>query len=119
MTNRITLLATALDTAKVRTFEVRDTVIEIVSLWVEVREDDRADRFTVEIGCPKAAEIAKALPKGARVEITGKLRHDRWKDKASGRWTGKVFISVEPGVGTLRSKGIAAATPDSAEREAA
>ncbi|MBT9444115.1 MAG: single-stranded DNA-binding protein [Hyphomonadaceae bacterium] len=117
MTNRITLLATALDTAKVRSFEFRDTTIEIVSLWVEVRDDDRADRFTVEIGCPKAAEVAKALPKGARVEVTGKLRHDRWKDKASGRWTGKVFISVEPGAGTIRSKGIA--TAEATEREAA
>ena len=54
-------------------------------------------------------------PAGALVEINGKLRHDRWKDKQSQRWTGKVFIAVDPGEGTIRSKGIA---PD-AQREPA
>ena len=49
------------------------------------------------------------------VEVTGKLRHDRWKDKATGRWTGKVFIAVDPGEGAVRSKGIAqTAEPDQA-----
>ncbi|HRP69604.1 MAG TPA: DUF4178 domain-containing protein, partial [Turneriella sp.] len=33
-------------------------------------------------------------------EVTGKLRHDRWKDKGTGRWTGKVFIAIDPGEGS-------------------
>lgn len=40
-------------------------------------------------------------------EVSGKLRHDRWKDKATGRWIGKVFIAIDPGEGSVRSKGIA------------
>lgn len=43
-------------------------------------------------------------------EVTGVLRHDRWKDKATSRWTGKVFIAIDPGEGSLRSKGLAAAS---------
>jgi hypothetical protein len=46
-------------------------------------------------------------------EITGALRRDRWKDKATGRWTGKVFIAIDPGEGTLRSKGMAPQSPQS------
>jgi len=106
MTNRITLLAKLLDTPKVRTWESRNGTVETVSLWIEVSDGDRKDRFTVDVGCPKASTIARALPKGALVEATGTLRHDRWKDKDS-RWVGKVFISVEPGQGTIRSKGMA------------
>jgi len=44
---------------------------------------------------------------GVIAEITGQLRHDRWKDKASGKWTGKVFVAVDPGEGHVRSKGMA------------
>ncbi len=40
------------------------------------------------------------------VEGAGKLRHDRWKDKATNRWTGKVFIAIDPGERSLRSKGM-------------
>lgn len=50
------------------------------------------------------------------VERTGKLRHDRWKDKATSRWTGKVFIAIDPGEGSVRSKGLAA---EAARSEAA
>lgn len=53
------------------------------------------------------------MKKNVIVEVTGKLRHDRWKDKASNRWTGKVFIAIDPGEGTVRSKGIAADAPQS------
>ena len=48
------------------------------------------------------------MKKDVIVEVTGQLRHDRWKDKATSRWTGKVFIAIDPGAGTLRSKGMAA-----------
>jgi hypothetical protein len=36
---------------------------------------------------------------GVIAEVTGQLRHDRWKDKGSGKWTGKVFVAVDPGEG--------------------
>ncbi len=108
MTNRVTLLGKVLDAPKVRTFESRGATIEIVSLWIETRTDNRADRFTIEINCPKAAATAKAMREGILAEVTGSLRHDRWKDKKTGQWTGKVFITLDPGAGTLRSKGIAA-----------
>jgi hypothetical protein len=67
----------------------------------------RTKPFTVEINDGKAATAAKAMKKGVIAEITGKLRHDRWKDKASGRWTGKVFIAVDPEGGAVRSVGMA------------
>lgn len=112
MTNRITLLGRVLDTPKIRTFEVRDGRIEIVSLWIEVTAGDRADRFTVEVNCPKAQTVAKALPADAMAEISGVLRHDRWKDKTSGKWTGKVYVAIDPGAGAVRSKGMSEPQPD-------
>ncbi len=107
MTNRVTLLAKVLDAPKSRTYESRGTTYETVSLWIEVRDEHRADRFTVEINCPKAAASAKAMRAGVIADISGQLRHDRWKDKASGKWTGKVFVAVDPGEGHVRSKGLA------------
>ncbi len=61
MTNRITLVGKVLDAPKIRSFEVRGGAIEIVSLWIEVRGEERTDRFTVEINCPKAQVAAKAM----------------------------------------------------------
>lgn len=54
----------------------------------------------------KASRAAKAMRKDVIVEVTGKLRHDRWKDRATNRWTGKVFIAVDPGEGSVRSKSL-------------
>jgi single-strand DNA-binding protein len=107
MTNRVTIIGKLLDAPKVRNFEQRGGTIEIVSLWIEVKDDVRADRFTVEINCPKAQLAAKAMRADVLVEVTGKLRHDRWKDKTTSRWTGKVFIAIDPGEGSVRSKGMA------------
>ena len=116
MTNRVTLLGKLLDAPKVRTFESRGDTIEAVSLWIEVKDEHRADRFTVEINDPKAQAAAKAMRKDVLVEVSGKLRHDRWKDKATGRWIGKVYIAIDPGEGSVRSKGVA---PDTGHAEAA
>jgi single-stranded DNA-binding protein len=116
MTNRVTIIGKLLDQPKSRTFEQKGGTVEIVSLWVEVRDDNRTDRFTVEINDGKAATTAKAMKKDVLVEVTGKLRHDRWKDKATNRWTGKVFVAIDPGGGTVRSKGMA---PDANRTEQA
>ncbi|GAM97382.1 hypothetical protein U91I_01008 [alpha proteobacterium U9-1i] len=107
MTNRVTILGKLLDDPKLKSFEARGGTIEIVSLWVEVKDDIRADRFTVEINDPKAQTAAKAMRKDVLVEVSGKLRHDRWKSKVTGQWTGKVFIALDPGEGNIRSKGVA------------
>jgi len=107
MTNRVTLIGKVLDTPKIRTFEVRDGKIEIVSLWIEVTAGARADRFTVEVNCPKAQVTAKAMQADVLAEVVGVLRHDRWKDKTTSQWTGKVYVAIDPGAGTLRSKGMA------------
>ena len=115
MTNRVTLIGKLLDAPKIRSFEARGATLETISLWIETSDGARVDRFTIDITCAKAGAAAKALPAGALVEINGKLRHDRWKDKQTQRWTGKVFIAVDPGEGTIRSKGMA---PD-AQREPA
>ena len=106
MTNRVTIKGKLLDEPKLRSFEQRGGTVEIVSLWIEVTDEHRADRFTVEINDGKAAEAAKAMHKDVIVEVTGKLRHDRWKHKESGRWTGKVFIAVDPEDGAVRSLGL-------------
>ena len=111
MTNRVTLIGKVLDAPKIRSIEARGGPLEIVSLWIEVRDDDRADRFTIEIHCPKAAATAKAMQVGVLVEATGVLRHDRWKDKQSAKWLGKVFVAIDPGAGALKSKGIAPEQP--------
>jgi single-stranded DNA-binding protein len=107
MTNRVTITGTLVDDPKIRSFEQKGGTIEIVSLWLEVKDEHRSDRFTVEINDGKASVAAKALKKGVIAEITGKLRHDRWKDKGTGRWTGKVFIAIDPGEGAIRSQGVA------------
>lgn len=116
MTNRVTIIGKLVDAPKLRSFEQKGGTIEIVSLWVEVAGEHRSDRFTVEINDGKAATAAKAMKKDTIVEVTGKLRHDRWKDKATGRWTGKVFVAIDPGEGAVRSKGMA---PESQQSEAA
>lgn len=66
------------------------------------------DRFNVDVHDGKAATAAKALPKHALVEITGKLRHDCWQDQAAKAWRGKIYIGADPGEGSVRSKGLAA-----------
>jgi single-stranded DNA-binding protein len=115
MTNRVTIIGKLLDAPKIRTFEQSGGTVEIVSLWIEVKDEHRADRFTVEINDPKAASAAKAMRQDVIAEVTGKLRHDRWKDKASGRWTGKVYVAIDPGDGTVRSKGVASDAPAQSE----
>ena len=114
MTNRVTIIGKLVDAPKLRSFEQKGGTIEIVSLWVEVAGEHRSDRFTVEINDGKAATAAKAMKKDVIVEVTGKLRHDRWKDKATGRWTGKVFVAIDPGEGAVRSKGMAEANSQQA-----
>ncbi len=116
MTNRVTLIGKVLDPPKLRTFEVRDGKIEIVSLWIEVTAGARADRFTVEVNCPKALVTAKAMQAGVLAEVVGVLRHDRWKDKTTNQWTGKVYVAIDPGAGALRSKGM---SPEPAAQEIA
>lgn len=106
MNNRVTLTGKLLDAPKTRSFEARGGTIEIVSLWIEVKDEHRADRFTVEVNCPKAGATAKDLKADVLVEVTGALRHDRWKDK-EGKWTGKVYVAIDPAAGTIRSKGMA------------
>lgn len=111
MTNRVTLIGRVVDEPKVRKFESRKAggEIEIVSLWLSVPSGERFDRFTVEINCPRAQKVAKAMGPDVMVEVQGELRHDRWKAKDSDRWVGKVYVAVDPGRGTLRSKGKAVA----------
>ena len=109
--NRVNLTAIVLDAPKTRTYEQRGGTIEVVSLWIEVKDENRADRFTVEINCPKAAGAAKAMQQGVIAEITGVLRHDRWKSKKTNEWIGKVCVAIDPGLGTIRSKGMAPAEP--------
>ena len=105
MTNRVTITGTLVDDPKLRSFEAKGGTIEIVSLWLEVKDENRTDRFTIEINDGKASVAAKALKKGVIAEVSGKLRHDRWKDRATNRWTGKVFVAIDPGEGSVRSKG--------------
>jgi single-stranded DNA-binding protein len=104
--NRVTLIGKLLDDPRVRSFETRNGMLETVSLWIELVDDGRSDRFSIDITCPKQGTAAKAMRKDVIVEIVGKLRHDRWKNK-EGQWTGKVFVAIEPGAGTVRSKGLA------------
>jgi hypothetical protein len=112
--NRVTLIGKLLDDPRVRTFETRTGVLETVSLWIELVDDGRSDRFSIDITCPKQAAAAKAMRKNVIAEIAGKLRHDRWKTK-DGQWTGKVYVAVAPGAGTVRSKGMAAQPAERAE----
>jgi len=107
MNNRVTLTGKLLDDPKCRTLEFRGGSTNIVSLWLEVTSGERSDRFTVEIYCPKSQEAAKAMRKDVIAEVTGALRHDRWKDKGTGRWTGKVFVAIDPAEGKLKSLGMA------------
>lgn len=107
MTNRATIAGRLVEAPRLRSYDGRNGPTEIVSLWIEVPDESRAHRFTVDVSCAKAGVVARALPENALVEVTGKLRHDRWKDKDTGRWVGKVYIAVEPGGGTVRSKGMA------------
>lgn len=105
--NRVSLTGKLLDDPKTRTLEFRGASTTIVSLWLEVQSGERADRFTIEIFCPAQQEAAKAMRKGVLAEITGVLRHDRWKDKGTGRWIGKVFVAIDPANGKVKSLGMA------------
>ncbi len=107
MTNRITLVGKLLDAPKLRSFEARGGTVEIVQLWIEVADGNRKDRFNVDINDGKAATAAKSMKKDVIVEVTGKLRHDRWQDQMTKAWRGKIFVAVDPGEGAVRSKGMA------------
>ncbi len=112
--NRVTLTGKLLDDPKIRAFEVRGGTSEIVSLWLEVPGGERKDRFSVDIFCPAQQEAAKAMRKGVLAEVTGALRHDRWKDRATGKWIGKVFIAIDPAEGKIKSLGMAQADSEAA-----
>lgn len=105
MKNSVTLIGQVVGQPKTRTFESRAGEIEIVSLWLSIPSGDRFDRITVEVSCPKARRIAKTMAPDIIAEVHGELRHDRWKAKASGQWTGKIYVAVDPGQGVLRSQG--------------
>lgn len=107
MNSHVSLSGRLVEAPKVRTFEGRGGGAEIVSLWIETADEDRRDRFTVEVSCPRLGAVAKALKAGTLVEVEGALRHDRWKDRRSGQWTGKVFIAIDPAAGRLKSNGLA------------
>jgi single-stranded DNA-binding protein len=114
MNNRVTLTGKLLDDPKVRTLEFRGGSSDIVSLWLEVGSGERRDRFTVEIHCPAQQEAAKAMRKGVLAEVTGVLRHDRWKHKETGKWVGKVFVAIDPAQGKIKSLGMADSAADAA-----
>jgi len=107
MTNRVTLTGKLLDDPQTRTLEFRGATNEVVSLWLEVPSGERNDRFTVEIHCPAQQKAALAMRKGVLAEVTGVLRHDRWKDRATSRWVGKVFVAIDPAEGKVKSLGMA------------
>ncbi len=107
-TNRITLKCKLRDVARIRTDEARGETLEVVQLWIKVSDGQRRDRFNVDVHDGKAAAAARALPEDALVEITGKLRHNRWQDQATKAWRGEIYIAVEPGDGSVRSRGLAA-----------
>ncbi len=111
MKNRVTLIGRVVGEPKVRKFDNRNNVeIEIVSLWLSIPSGERFDRITVEINCPRAQKVAKAMGPDVIAEVQGELRHDRWKAKDTGQWIGKVYVAVDPGQGVLRSQGKAAAS---------
>ncbi|WP_135213202.1 hypothetical protein [Vitreimonas flagellata] len=112
MTNTITLGGKLLSEPSVRSFEARKGKVEVVSLWMEVQGHGRRDRFKVDIFCPRQQQIAKAIPEGALVEVTGSLRHDRWRDLETKEYRGKIYVAIEPSEGTVRSKGMAEAALD-------
>jgi len=112
--NRVNLTGKLVDDPKIRTLDFRGASTTIVSLWIEAQSGERADRFTVEIFCPRAQEAAKSMRKGVLVEVLGVLRHDRWKDKGGGRWIGKVFVAIDPAEGKLTSLGMAEAGSEAA-----
>lgn len=114
MNNRVTLTGKLLEDPKVRTLEFRGGTSEIVSLWLEVPSGERKDRFTVEIFCPAQQEAAKAMRKGVLAEVNGVLRHDRWKDRATSRWVGKVFVAIDPAEGKVKSLGMTDADSEAA-----
>ncbi len=81
----------------------------IVSLWIEAPSGEHADPLHRRDQLPESGSSAKAMRANIIAEVPGQRRHDRWKDKASGKWTGKVFVAVDPGEGHVRSKGMAEA----------
>lgn len=109
MTNHVTLTGELVEDPKVRTLEGRRGATDIVSLWLVVRTGERSDRFTIEIYCPAQQEAAKAMRKGVLAQISGALRHDRWKDSETGKWLGKVFVAINPAEGKVQSLGMAKA----------
>ena len=69
MTNRVTLIGKVLGQPKVRSFEARGGTIEIVSLWLEVKDDHREHVQLPFTGRPRPV---------ARLETrrTRRLRHN-------------------------------------------
>jgi single-stranded DNA-binding protein len=107
MKNQVILTGILVNDPKTRRIEYGGASHDIVSLWLEAPSGERQDRFSIEIYCPAQQEAAKAMRAGVLAEVRGVLRHDRWKIKGTDKWTGKVYVAVDPADGKIVSHGMA------------
>lgn len=111
--NIVNLVGRAGRNTELRYFESGD-VVGNVTLAVNRRRkgEDTPDWFDLEFRGRTAEVAGEYVLKGKQIGITGSLRFDRWRDKATGEPRQKPVIRVER-LELLGSKGDSAGSNDS------
>lgn len=114
--NSITLVGRAGRDPEVRYFE-SGTVVANLTLAVRgLKRDDQAEWFNLEIWGKTAQVVADYVRKGSLIGVVGRIRTERWTDKATGQERSKPVVMVSS-LELLGSKSEAAQQPQSASIE--
>jgi len=92
--NTVRLTGNVGSDAEVRHFDSGKTKASF-SLAVYAGKDRPTEWFDVEAWGAAAERVAEHVHKGVRVVLSGSLKQERWKDKASGGNRSKVVVNAE------------------------
>lgn len=92
--NTVVLSGRAGRDPEVRFFENGKSVAKFPMAVDRIGKGDDADWFDVEVWGQSAQYASDYLRKGSRVAIEGRLKQEKWQDKATGKQRSSVLVSA-------------------------
>ena len=93
--NQITLIGRAGRDPEVRYFESGSNVANLTLAVNAFKRDDPPEWFNLEIWGKTAQIAADYVRKGSQIAVTGRIRTERWTDKATGQERSKPVVVVD------------------------